>query len=85
MDYAVAMILPRIIVQSGLERTGVLTEVVIAVGVHLGKRHSLPFQKEVSGVLCIVQIVGIVDNALQVAFVITHLHDCFKMICHDKR
>ena len=39
-------------------------------------------EKQVTGMLCIVQVIGIVDDAFDVAFVIAHFHACFKDVFH---
>ena len=48
--------------------------------VHLGKRKSALAEKQVTRVLGIVEVVGIVHNAFDVAFVIAHLHTGFKNV-----
>ena len=45
--------------------------------VHLSKRQSAMFQEEVARMLCVVQVVGVVDNTLDVALVVAHLHTGF--------
>ena len=42
------------------------------------------FQKQVARMLCVVQVVSVVDNTLDVAFVVAHLHTGFKNVfAHD--
>ena len=53
---------------------------VDALGVHLGEAQSAVLQEEVARVLRIVQVVGIVDDALDVALVVAHLHAGFKNV-----
>ena len=40
------------------------------------------FQEQVACMLCIVEVVGIVDNAFDVALVVANLHAGFKDIVH---
>ena len=51
-----------------------------ALLVHLSKTQSALLQEQVTGMLTIVQVVGIVDDALDVALIIAHLHPGFKNI-----
>ena len=53
---------------------------IYALLVHLGKTQSALFQEQMAGVLTIVQVVGIVDNALDVALIVAHLHPRLKNI-----
>ena len=48
--------------------------------VHFGKRKATLLQKQMTRVLCVVEVVGIIDNALDVAFVVAHLHSGFKNV-----
>ena len=48
--------------------------------VHFSKRQSTLLQKQVACMLSIVEIVCIVDNALDVTFVVAHLHTGFKNV-----
>ena len=45
---------------------------------HLGKRQSALFQEQVTGVFCIVEVVGVVHNAFDVALIVAHLHAGFE-------
>ena len=47
-----------------------------------GKAQPAILQKEVTSVLGIMQIIGIVHNPLNVALVVAHLHPCLKNIVH---
>ena len=49
---------------------------------HLGKAQAAVLQKEMTGVLAIVNVLGIVDNALDVALVVAHFHSGFEMVLH---
>ena len=53
---------------------------VHALFVQVGKAHAEGTEKAVTSMLGIVEIVGVVDDALDVAFVIAHLHTGFKEI-----
>ena len=47
---------------------------------HLGKAQSALLQEQVARVLRIVQVVRIVDDTLDVAFIVAHFHAGFKNI-----
>ena len=47
---------------------------------HLGKGQSALFQKQVASVFSIMQVVGIIYNALDVALVVANLHTGLKTI-----
>ena len=51
-----------------------------ALLVHLGEAQPTLCQKQMSRVLAVVQVVGIVHNTLNVAFIVAHLHPCLKNI-----
>ena len=48
--------------------------------VHFCKRQATMLQEQVACMLSVMEVVGIVDNALDVAFVVAHLHEGFKNI-----
>ena len=50
---------------------------------HLGEAQSAAFQEEMARVFHIVQIVGVVHNAFNIALVVAHLHAGFKDIVHN--
>ena len=54
-----------------------------SLAVHLGKAQSTFLQKEVPGVLHIVQVVGIVDDSLYVALIVAHFHLGLKYVFHN--
>ena len=51
-----------------------------ALLVHLGEAQPTLCQKQMSRVLAVVQVVGIVHNTLNVAFIVAHLHPRLKNI-----
>jgi hypothetical protein len=55
---------------------------IYALLVHLGKAYAHALEKQVTGVLGVVQVVGVVYYALDVAFVVAHFHARFKDIFH---
>ena len=48
--------------------------------VHLGKRETTRLQEQVTCMFGIVEVVGIVDNAFDVALVVANLHTGFKTV-----
>ena len=51
-----------------------------ASGVHLGKAKATLLQEQVTGMLGVVQVVGIVDDTFDVALVVAHLHTGFENV-----
>ena len=54
-----------------------------AAAVHLGEAQSAFLQEQMAGMLGVVQVVGVVYDAFDVTFVVTHLHSGFKDVGHD--
>lgn len=51
-----------------------------ALLMQLGKTQSCMLQEQVAGMLYIMQIVGIVDNTLDITLVVSHVHACLKNV-----
>ena len=51
-----------------------------ALVVHFGKAEAAFLQEEMAGMLHVVQIVGVVHNALNIALVIPHFHLCLEYV-----
>ena len=53
-----------------------------SLAVHFGKAQPAALQEEVARMLCVVQVVGVVYNSLDIAFVVADRHAGFKYIFH---